>query len=163
GSGCLAIAAAVHRPDVSVDATDVSADALAVAAGNVALHGVGARVRLHRADLFPPGGQRYRVIMSNPPYVPAAEVPTLPAEYQHEPAIGLAGGASGFDPAVRVLEGARERMTPDGVLFVEVGAGADGFAAAYPRLPMIWLEFEHGGDGVFAVTAADLDTFSRRG
>lgn len=163
GSGCLAIAAAVHWPGVSVDATDVSADALAVAASNVALHGVGARVRLHRADLFPPGARRYRVIMSNPPYVPAAEVPTLPAEYQHEPAIGLAGGASGFDPAVRVLEGARERLTPDGVLFVEVGAGADGFAAAYPRLPLIWLEFERGGDGVFAVTAADLDAFFRQG
>jgi ribosomal protein L3 glutamine methyltransferase len=163
GSGCLAIAAAHYSPEALVDATDVSADALAVAASNVALHGVGARVRLHRADLFPPGARRYRVIMSNPPYVPAAEVPTLPAEYQHEPAIGLAGGASGFDPAVRVLEGARERLTPDGVLFVEVGAGADGFAAAYPRLPLIWLEFERGGDGVFAVTAADLDAFFRQG
>jgi ribosomal protein L3 glutamine methyltransferase len=161
GSGCLAIAAAVHWPGVSVDATDVSADALAVAADNVALHGVEAGVRLHHADLFPPGRQRYRVIMSNPPYVPAAEVPTLPAEYRHEPAIGLAGGASGFDPAVRVLQGARERLTRDGALFVEVGAGADGFAAAYPRLPLIWLEFERGGDGVFVVTAADLDTFLR--
>jgi ribosomal protein L3 glutamine methyltransferase len=163
GSGCLAIAAAVHLPGVSVDATDVSADALAVAMDNVALHRVEARVRLYRADLFPPGREQYRVIMSNPPYVPAAEVPTLPAEYQHEPAIGLAGGVSGFDPVVRILEGARERMTSDGVLFVEVGAGAERFAAAYPRLPMIWLEFERGGDGVFVVTAADLEAFRSRG
>jgi ribosomal protein L3 glutamine methyltransferase len=161
GSGCLAIAAAHYCPGARVDATDVSADALAVAADNVALHGVEARVRLHHADLFPPGRERYRVIMSNPPYVPAAEVPTLPAEYRHEPAIGLAGGASGFDPAVRVLRGAPERLTPDGVLFVEVGAGAEAFAAAHPRLPMIWLELERGGDGVFAVTAAELETFLR--
>jgi ribosomal protein L3 glutamine methyltransferase len=163
GSGCLAIAAAHYCPGASVDATDVSTDALAVAADNVALHGVEARVRLHHADLFPPGRQRYRVIMSNPPYVPAAEVPTLPAEYRHEPAIGLAGGASGFDPAVRMLHGAPERLTPDGVLLVEVGAGAAAFAAAHPRLPMIWLEFERGGDGVFAVTAAELETFLRDG
>ena len=101
--------------------------------------------------------------MSNPPYVPAAEVPALPAEYGHEPAIGLAGGASGFEPAVRVLSGAPERLTPDGMLFVEVGAGAEAFAAAHPRLPMIWLTFERGGDGVFAITAAELETFLRGG
>jgi ribosomal protein L3 glutamine methyltransferase len=159
GSGCLAIAAARYCPRVLVDATDVSADALAVAAANVALHEVGACVRLHQADLFPPGAERYRVIMSNPPYVPAHEVPTLPEEYRHEPAIGLAGGATGFDPAVRILRGAPQRLTPDGMLFVEVGAGAEAFAALYPRLPLIWLEMERGGDGVFAIGAADLENF----
>ena len=163
GSGCLAIAAAHFCAGVDVDATDVSADALAVAADNVALHGVEARVRLERADLFPPGRERYRVIMSNPPYVPAAEVAALPAEYRHEPEIGLVGGASGFDAVERLLRGAPERLTPDGVMFVEVGAGAEALAAAHPRLPAIWLTFERGGDGVFVVTAAELEAFLRSG
>ena len=163
GSGCLAIAAAHYCPGALVDATDVSADALAVAADNVALHALEDRVRLQRADLFPPGDERYRVIMSNPPYVPAAEVTALPAEYRHEPAIGLDGGANGFDPAVRILRGARQRLTADGMLFVEVGAGAAAFAAAHPRLPLIWLELERGGDGVFAIAAADLEPFLRGG
>jgi ribosomal protein L3 glutamine methyltransferase len=159
GSGCLAIAAARYCPGVLVDATDVSADALAVAAANVALHGMAGRVRLHQADLFPPGVERYRVIMSNPPYVPSHEVPTLPEEYLREPAIGLDGGPSGFDPAARILRGAARRLTPDGMLFVEVGAGAEAFAALYPRLPLIELELERGGEGVFAVGAADLESF----
>ncbi len=159
GSGCLAIAAAVYCPDVVVDATDVSADALAVAAENVVRHGVQERVRLHEADLFPEVGARYRVIMSNPPYVPVDEVARLPAEYGHEPAIGLAGGARGFEPAERVLRGAGTRLERNGVLFVEVGAGAVAFAAAYPELPLIWLELERGGDGVFAITGAELAEF----
>jgi ribosomal protein L3 glutamine methyltransferase len=157
GSGCLAIAAAHYCPDVLVDATDASAAALEVAARNVERHAVEDRVRLFAADVFPPGRDRYRVIMSNPPYVPDAEVAALPAEYRHEPALGLAGGASGFDVVERLLAGARERLTPDGALFVEVGAGAEAFAAAHPRLPLIWLEFERGGDGVFVVSAADLE------
>lgn len=156
GSGCLAIAAALYCPDALVDATDASPAALAVAASNVERHAVQERVRLFEADVFPPAGHRYRVIMSNPPYVPAAEVAALPAEYRHEPELGLAGGATGFDIVERLLRGARERLTPDGMLFVEVGAGAEAFAAAHPRLPLIWLQFERGGDGVFAVSAADL-------
>jgi ribosomal protein L3 glutamine methyltransferase len=159
GSGCLAIAAAVYCPEITVDATDVSADALAVAAENVALHGVEARVRLLEADLFPRAAGRYRVIMSNPPYVPIHEVAALPPEYRHEPELGLAGGASGFDPAERLLRGAGARLERDGLLFVEVGAGADAFAAARPELPLTWLTFERGGDGVFAISAAELEEF----
>jgi ribosomal protein L3 glutamine methyltransferase len=161
GSGCLAIAAAVHSPQASVVATDVSRAALEVAAANVALHGVEDRVRLVEADLFPPGDERYRVIVSNPPYVPAAEVATLPPEYRHEPEIGLASGRTGFDAAERLLRGAPARLTADGMLFVEVGAGAEAFAAAHARLPLVWLEFDRGGDGVFAVTAAELEEFLR--
>lgn len=156
GSGCLAIAAAHYCPGVLVDATDASPAALEVAARNVERHGVEERVRLLSADVFPEGSERYRVIMSNPPYVPDAEVAELPPEYRHEPAVGLAGGASGFDIVERLLAGARERLTEDGALFVEVGAGAEAFAAAHPRLPVIWLEFERGGDGVFVVSAKDL-------
>jgi len=108
-----------------------------------------------------PGDRRYRVIVSNPPYVPAAEVAALPPEYRHEPEIGLASGETGFDAAERIVRGAASRLTPDGALFLEVGAGADAFAAAHPRLPLIAIEFEHGGDGVFVTTAAEIEEFLR--
>lgn len=161
GSGCIAIAAAHYCPGALVDATDVSSDALAVAAENVALHGVADRVRLFEADLFPPGAERYRVIVTNPPYVPEAEVAALPPEYRHEPAIGLASGPTGFAAAERILRGAAERLTDGGVLFLEVGAGGEAFAAANAGLPLIALEFERGGDGVFVVTAGEIREFLR--
>jgi ribosomal protein L3 glutamine methyltransferase len=161
GSGCIAIAAAHYCADIDVHATDISADALAVAARNVETHGLTERVRLFEADLFPPLVQRYRVIVSNPPYVPDAEVAALPREYRHEPAIGLASGPDGFAAAERILRGAAERLAPDGVLLLELGAGADAFAAAHPELPLIALEFERGGDGVLVTTAAELREFLR--
>jgi ribosomal protein L3 glutamine methyltransferase len=159
GSGCIAIAAAHYCPAVEVDATDISSAALAVAARNVEQHGLAARVHLVEADLFPPARSRYRVIVSNPPYVPEAEVATLPPEYLHEPKLGLASGPTGFAAAERIVRGALERLTPDGVLFLELGAGAEAFAAAHPRLPLIALEFERGGDGVLVTTAAEIREF----
>lgn len=163
GSGCIAIAIARYCPESVVDATDISPDALAVAARNVASHDVGARVSLHEADLFPASDRRYRVVVANPPYVPDAEVAALPPEYRHEPVIGLASGPTGFAHADRILLGAAERLMPDGVLFLELGAGADAFAASHPRLPLIALEFERGGDGVLVVTAEELREFLHTG
>jgi ribosomal protein L3 glutamine methyltransferase len=156
GSGCIAIAAAIHNPGISVDATEISPAALAVARENVARHGVGDRVAIVEADLFPPGSTRYRVIMSNPPYVPSAEVAVLPPEYRHEPAAALDGGVDGLDPARRLLAGALSRLTADGVLIVEVGESAATLEAAFPKVPWTWLEFERGGDGVFLLSADDL-------
>jgi ribosomal protein L3 glutamine methyltransferase len=159
GSGCIAIAAAHYCREVQVDATDISAGALAVAARNVEQHGLARRVRLFEADLFPPATRSYRVIVANPPYVPESEVATLPPEYRHEPVLGLASGPTGFAAAARIVSGALERLTPDGVLFLELGAGADAFAAAHPRLPLIALTFERGGDGVLATTAPEIREF----
>lgn len=156
GSGCIAIAAAVHNPGILVDATETSPAALAVARANVGRHGVGGRVSLIEADLFPPGATGYRVIMANPPYVPSAEVAALPPEYRHEPRSGLDGGADGLDPARRILAGAGARLAADGVLIVEVGETAAALEAAYPRVPWTWIEFERGGDGVFLLSADDL-------
>jgi ribosomal protein L3 glutamine methyltransferase len=161
GSGCIAIAAAHYCPDVEVHATDISAAALAVAALNVERLGLQDRVRLFEADLYPPQGERYRVIVSNPPYVPEGEVPDLPLEYGHEPVLGLASGADGFDAAERILRGAPDRLTENGVLFLELGAGADAFAAAHAKLPLIALEFERGGDGVLVTTAGEIREFLR--
>lgn len=156
GSGCLAVAAAVHLPDATVDATDVSPEALAIAARNVARHGVAERVRLHRADLFPPSGDRYRVIMTNPPYVPRPVYDALPPEFAHEPRLGLVGGETGLEPVERLLEAAVRYLAEDGVLIGEVGAEADALAAAHPKLPLTWVELERGGEGVFVVTAEQL-------
>ena len=161
GSGCIAIAAAHYCEGVEVHATDISSGALAVAARNIARHGLADRVRLFEADLFPPLDRRYRVIVSNPPYVPEGEVAALPPEYRHEPVIGLASGTDGFDAAERILRGAAEHLTPDGVLFLELGAGADAFAAAHAELPLIALEFERGGDGVLVTTSPELREFLR--
>jgi ribosomal protein L3 glutamine methyltransferase len=163
GSGCIAIAVARYCPDVLVDATDVSAGALEVAAENVARHSLAERVRLYRADLFPPTDTRYRVIVSNPPYVSTSEMAELPPEHRHEPALALEGGTSGFEPADRILTGAPSRLAPDGCVFIEVGGGAAAFAEAHPRLPATWLSFERGGDGVFVLTAAELEEFLRAG
>jgi ribosomal protein L3 glutamine methyltransferase len=161
GSGCMAIATALYRPDVLVDATDISPDALAVAARNVELHGVGARVRLYLADLFPSGSERYRVIISNPPYVPAGDYERLPAEYRHEPKLGLVGGEDGLGPALQLFAGAAGRLTEDGVLIVEVGNEAERLDEALHGLALTWLEFERGGTGVCLVHAAELTDYLR--
>jgi ribosomal protein L3 glutamine methyltransferase len=156
GSGCIAIAAAVHDPALAVDATEIDPRALAVARANVERHLVGDRVRLIEADLYPSGETRYRVIISNPPYVPTRELAALPAEYRHEPAAALDGGEDGLDVVRRILAGAASRLLPDGVLIVEVGRSAEALVEAWPRVPWTWLEFEHGGDGVFLLTADEL-------
>ncbi len=159
GSGCIAIAAAHYCEGLEVDATDASPAALAVAARNVARHGLEGRVHLQEADLFPRAGGPYRVIISNPPYLPADAIASLPAEYRAEPELGLVGGPAGVEPAERLLLGARERLAPGGVLIVEVGAEAETFMARHPRFPAVWIEFERGGEGVFVVTAEQLDEY----
>ena len=163
GSGCLAIAVAVHCPGTLVDATDVSADALAVAAENVARHGLQERVGLFRCDLFPGTLERYRVIISNPPYVPAAEIESLPPEYAHEPELALRGDAAGLGPTLRLLDRAADRLASDGVLIVEVGDGAEALMKAQPRLPFVWVELGRGGQGVFVLEANELRRRERNG
>jgi ribosomal protein L3 glutamine methyltransferase len=156
GSGCIAIAAARYCPEIRVDATDVAAGALALALRNAALHGVADRVRFIEADLFPDEPGEYRAIISNPPYVPDDEIDALPPEYRHEPRSALAGGPDGLEPTRRILAGARERLAPDGVLIGEVGESATALEAAYPELPVIWVDFERGGSGVFVVGRDEL-------
>ena len=157
GSGCIAIATAVWLPQVRVDATDLSAEALEVARINVERHGVGDRVRLIQADLYPDDpGERYDVIVSNPPYVDEQTLAGLPPEYRHEPVVGLAGGEDGLQLVHRILAGAADRLADNGILVVEVGASAEALLAAYPQVPFLWPEFEQGGEGVFLLTAEEV-------
>lgn len=157
GSGCIAIACALAFPRAQVDAADIDSGALEVTAANVRAHGLEGRVRPVRSDLYGGlAGKRYDLIVSNPPYVDAADFATLPAEYRHEPALALRSGQDGMDHPLRILDGARRHLTGHGLLVLEVGAGAARLAARRPRVPMLWPQFERGGDGVAVVAAADL-------
>ncbi len=156
GSGCLALAAAYHCPALRVDATDVSRAALEIADANAAALGLTDRVTLIDADLFPPHGALYDIVISNPPYVPTSRLAELPQEYAHEPTLALDGGPAGLDVIARLLAEAPAHLAPGGSLIVEVGEAQEAFSAAYPELRVTWLEFEHGGEGVFLVSRDDL-------
>jgi ribosomal protein L3 glutamine methyltransferase len=161
GSGCIAIACAHAFPDAVVDATDISPDALAVARLNVERHDLAERVRLIRSDLFDGlEGAKYDLIISNPPYVARAEWEGLPAEYHAEPRLGLESGADGLDAARRILAEASQHLNPGGALIVEVGNSAAALEKAFPDAPFCWLEFSRGGEGVFALTAEQLNEWT---
>lgn len=157
GSGCIAIACALAFPGARVVATDICADALAVAAANVARHGVGGRVQLHRADLYEGVEGCFDLIVSNPPYVPEADLRDRPAELAWEPRGALVGGGpDGLDLVRRIIQGAAGHLRPGGWLAVEVGAGTAALERAFPRLAFLWPEFARGGDGIALVAAGDL-------
>jgi ribosomal protein L3 glutamine methyltransferase len=160
GSGCIGIAAAVYLPDAQVDLADVSFEALRVAERNLGKHGLKERVRVVQSDLFSAlEGQSYDVIVSNPPYVSAAELDDLPEEYHREPRIGLSGGRSGLDLVLRILRDAPRHLNEAGVLVVELGNTAAQLERLYPDVPFLWLEFERGGEGVFLMNRQQLIEF----
>ncbi|AJZ58600.1 50S ribosomal protein L3 N(5)-glutamine methyltransferase [Paraburkholderia fungorum] len=157
GSGCLAILAAHAFPNADIDAVDLSAPALEVATRNVADYHLDDRIALFEGDLYAPlAERRYDVIISNPPYVNAASMQELPAEYKHEPDMALAGGADGMDIVRRIIAEARNWLTEDGVLVVEIGNERANVEAAFGGLDLVWLSTSAGDDNVFLIQAADL-------
>lgn len=157
GSGCIGIACAYAFPESDVDLADLSEDALDVASINVARHELEQRVIPRQSDLFNVlAGEKYDLIVSNPPYVDAEDLASMPDEYGHEPEMALGSGPDGLDITKRILREANDYLADDGLLVVEVGNSEVHLAEQYPQLPLIWLELEQGGNGVFAISAADL-------
>ncbi|NOZ54224.1 MAG: 50S ribosomal protein L3 N(5)-glutamine methyltransferase [Gammaproteobacteria bacterium] len=158
GSGCIAIAAATVFPDAKLVATDISNDALDVAAMNVTRHGVTSQVKLIASDLFEnlPAFQKFDVIVTNPPYVDAADMAALALEFEHEPRLALAAGEDGLDVVRRILYDVHEYLTDRGLLIVDVGNSYKAILQQFPEVPFIWPEFDRGGHGVFVLSKRDL-------
>lgn len=160
GSGCIGIATALALPWVRVDCADVSQEALAVAEINVERYGLEDRVQLVQSDVFSHLDEQYDLILSNPPYVSDAEMDTLPAEYRHEPELGLRAEDQGLAIVSQMLREARKHLTENGTLICEVGNTQAALEQAYPNVPFMWIEFEQGGHGVFMLTAKQLDQYA---
>ena len=157
GSGCLAILAAEAFHEAAVDAADVSPDALAVARINIENYGLGARIRLIESDTFAAlAGERYDVIVANPPYVDAGSMEKLPEEYRREPRLALAGGEDGLDFVRTLLREAPRHLAPDGLLIVEIGNNQDALERAFHRLSFVWLDTSAGDRFVFMLRRKDL-------
>ncbi|WP_051235682.1 50S ribosomal protein L3 N(5)-glutamine methyltransferase [Marinimicrobium agarilyticum] len=161
GSGCIGIACAYAFPEAHIHLSDISPEALGVAQRNIHEHHLQERVTAIESDLFSGlSGHRYDLIVSNPPYVDANDLASMPAEYHAEPGLALESGDDGLDFTRRLLAEAGEYLTDHGVLVVEVGNSQAALEQAFPQLPFTWIEFEHGGHGVFVLTAEALAAFS---
>ena len=163
GGGCIGLAAAHYFPELAVDLADLDPGALALARENAQLLNLSERVSIMQSDLFDAlAGGSYDIILSNPPYVDSADLADLPAEFRHEPELALGSGPDGLDLTRRILADAAAYLNPGGLLVVEVGNSWTALEQAYPQVPFTWLEFEHGGHGVFALTAKELQDYNEK-
>lgn len=160
GSGCIGIACAHIFEEAEIDLADLSADALEVAHSNIERYELQRRVRTVQADVFDGLEGEYDLIVSNPPYVDAEDVESMPTEYQHEPAIALSSGVDGLDITRRILREASTYLSEDGVLVVEVGNSCIALEDAFPDVAFTWLEFERGGHGVFVFNKLELEHYA---
>ncbi len=156
GSGCIGIAAALEFPGAVVDLADISEEALVLARRNVERYGLQERVQVMHSDLFASLAATYDLIVTNPPYVSQDEVNELPPEYQHEPALGLVSADEGLEIPLRILRDAPDWLTEDGVLILEVGYSSAVLSERLPQVPLQWLEFANGGDGICRMTRKQL-------
>jgi ribosomal protein L3 glutamine methyltransferase len=156
GNGSLAVLAAMTYPDVQVDAADISRDALAVARINVERHALTDRITLIESDGLAACPGPYDLIVCNPPYVNAASMATLPAEFRAEPVLALAGGKDGMDFIRALFHDAVQHMSENAVLVLEIGNERENFKRAFPALTPLWFETSAGSDQVLLLTRQEL-------
>ena len=159
GGGSIGIATALLWPDCEVDLADISSDALDLAKKNVALHGLGSRVRTIQSDLFGDIDSRYDLIVANPPYVPVQKYDELPAEFANEPSLGLISDDNGLQIPLKILRDSADYLSCTGLLVMEVGYSHPQLSERLKQVPLLWLEFEQGGEGVLALTASQLQQY----
>jgi len=158
GSGCLGVLLANSFPNAAIDVIDISPDAIAVANINIDNYGLDDQITAIQSDMFSAlTGKTYDVIISNPPYVDAPSMATLPAEYQNEPQLALGSGNDGLDHTHTLLREAANYLNDDGLLIVEIGHNRDALIAAYPNLAFHWLEVSSGDQFVFLLTKSQLE------
>lgn len=160
GSGCIGIAIANQFTESHVDLADIDKSALELAASNIALHGFEARVKIIQSDLFENLDGVYDLIVCNPPYVSIAEYKNLPKEYKAEPALGLISDQEGLKIPLTVLREAADYLQPDGLLVLEVGYSNELLSQRLTEVPIPWIEFENGGEGVLAMSCEELRQYS---
>jgi ribosomal protein L3 glutamine methyltransferase len=157
GSGCLGVLLADAFPDALVDVVDISPDAIDVCNINIAKYGLNERVKAIQSDMFTAlKDKTYDLIISNPPYVDAASMATLPQEYQNEPQLALGSGNDGLDHTHILLREASNYLNDGGILVVEIGHNRNALLATYPNLPFSWLETSSGDQFVFLLTKEQL-------
>lgn len=160
GSGCIAIACANKFPNAEVDAVDLSFDALNVAEINIERHGMQDRVFPLQSDLFNNLiGDKYDLIVTNPPYVDLEDLSDMPEEFHFEPELALGSGYDGLDITKQILTHAADYLNDNGVLVCEVGNSMVHLIEQYPDVPFNWVELKNGGVGVFSLTKAQLEEY----
>lgn len=161
GNGSLAILMALSCPDVEVSGADISMQALALAAKNLDRHNLTEQIEIYQGDLLeavplPSDEDKFDLIICNPPYVNSESMANLPPEYHAEPEISLAGGTDGMDLVRKIINNAKDYLKPEGALVLEIGNEAKNFTAAFPEIPVTWLEVSAGDDQVLLIQAEDL-------
>lgn len=159
GGGSIGIATALLWPECEVELTDISKDALDLAKKNVDLHGLGGRVKVIEGDLFGNIDSRYDLIIANPPYVSLQEYDELPAEFTCEPSLGLISTDAGLQIPLKILRDSVDYLFDDGLLVLEVGYSHPQLSERLKQVPLLWLEFDRGGEGVLALTASQLQQY----
>ena len=159
GGGSIGIATALLWPDCEVDLADISPGALDLAKKNVVLHDLGSRVRTIQSDLFGGIDSRYDLIVANPPYVSVEEYDELPAEFANEPSLGLISAGNGLQIPLKILRDSVDYLSAEGLLVMEVGYSHPQLSERIKQVPVLWLEFEQGGEGVLALTARQLQQY----
>ena len=161
GNGSLAILLALSCPDIHVSACDISMPALSLAARNIDRHSLSSQVELLDGDLWdalpePNEDNLFDLIICNPPYVNAASMNALPAEYHAEPESALAGGEDGMDIIRRIIASAPDYLSERGAILIEIGNEYEHFKKAFPQIPAIWMEVSAGEEQVLLIQAEDL-------